>query len=310
MDVVLDILDDFVFTPYLYPTSWQTSYWLRQFISLVIIVYVGATVLYFGTASLCYALLFDKRLMEHPRFLKNQIRREIKWSIMSMPLMNIPTAWMFYLHHRGYGKTYHGVSSNTWLGYFSLPVEFVLVVLFTDMMIYWIHRAFHHRLLYSAIHKPHHAFKVPSPFASHAFHPIDGFMQSFPYHLFPFIFPLNKYLYVMFFVMVNFWTVSIHDGECKVPDVLKPVINGSAHHTDHHLFYNYNYGQFFTFWDRIAGSYRNPSIFTNAGPLDAVIEKKLSTNQNKTAEDVDSVSPPDWTTTVKRKGESLRLAAS
>lgn len=63
------------------------------------------------------------------------------------------------------------------------------------------------------------------------------------------------------FVFVNFWTVSIHDGDFRVPDLLKPIINGSAHHMDHHLFYNYNYGQFFTFWDRIGKSFRYPSAF-------------------------------------------------
>lgn len=27
----------------------------------------------------------------------------------------------------------------------------------------------------------------------------------------------------------------------------------------HHLYFNYNYGQFFTLWDRIGGSYRLPN---------------------------------------------------
>lgn len=308
MDEVLKILDDYIFTPFLYPASWPTDYWLRQLLSLLIIVYTGATTLYFVTASLCYAFLFDKRLMNHPKFLKNQIQTEIKCSLMSMPLMNIPTAAMFFLHHRGYGKTYDGVSSSVWLGYMSLPVEFVMVVAFTDMMIYWIHRAFHHKLLYSAIHKPHHAFKVPSPFASHAFHPVDGFMQSFPYHLFPFIFPLNKYLYLIFFVLVNFWTVSIHDGDCKIPDLLKPFINGSAHHTDHHLYYNYNYGQFFTLWDRLAGSYRNPSTFEEKGPLHHVIKKNKVDSCQEYSE-AKSVHPSGWAKSLKRN-DALRLTTS
>lgn len=74
------------------------------------------------------------------------------------------------------------------------------------------------------------------------------------------------------FVFVNFWTVSIHDGDYRVPDAIKPFINGSAHHTDHHLFYNYNYGQFFTLWDRLGGSFRNPSAFEGNGPLEDVLK--------------------------------------
>ncbi|RUP51578.1 hypothetical protein BC936DRAFT_147266 [Jimgerdemannia flammicorona] len=37
------------------------------------------------------------------------------------------------------------------------------------------------------------------------------------------------------------------------------VINSSAHHTVHHLYFNYNYGQYFTLWDRIGGSHRQPT---------------------------------------------------
>jgi Delta7-sterol 5-desaturase len=33
---------------------------------------------------------------------------------------------------------------------------------------------------------------VPTPWASHAFHPVDGFLQSTPYHVYAFLFPMNK----------------------------------------------------------------------------------------------------------------------
>lgn len=82
--------------------------------------------------------------------------------------------------------------------------------------------------------------------------------------------------YLGLFLFVNVWTISIHDGDFRVPDSLKPMVNGSAHHTDHHLFYNYNYGQFFTLWDRIGGSFRNPSSFEGDGPLDHVLGKSIT----------------------------------
>ena len=37
------------------------------------------------------------------------------------------------------------------------------------------------------------------------------------------------------------------------------IINGAACHTMHHLYFNYNYGQFTTLWDRLGGSYRQPN---------------------------------------------------
>lgn len=50
---------------------------------------------------------------------------------------------------------------------------------------------------------------VPTPFASHAFHPVDGYLQSVPYHLFIFLFPIHRLLYLVLFVFVNFWSILV-----------------------------------------------------------------------------------------------------
>lgn len=50
---------------------------------------------------------------------------------------------------------------------------------------------------------------VPTPFASHAFHPLDGYLQSVPYHFFIFVFPLHRWLYLALFVFVNFWSILV-----------------------------------------------------------------------------------------------------
>ena len=157
-------------------------------------------------------------------------------------------------------------------GYYGIAIQVVTFIAFTDGFIYWIHRFLHHKSIYKTFHKDHHKWKVPTPFASHAFHPVDGFLQSCPYHIYPFLFPLHNFTYLLLFVFVNIWTVSIHDGNYRVPDVLKPYINGSAHHMDHHLYYSYNYGQFFTLWDRIGSSFRTPSSFIGEGPVDYIEE--------------------------------------
>lgn len=168
-------------------------------------------------------------------------------------------------------------------GWLAIATSVVLFILFTDCLIYFIHYYLHHPIFYKNIHKPHHRWKVTTPFASHAFHPIDGFVQSLPYHLYVFIFPMHKFAYLILYILVNVWTVSIHDGDFRVPKKLRPFINGSAHHTDHHLYYNYNYGQYFTFWDKLLGTYRDPSAFDGKGPLDVV--KILEQNKVEWVED-------------------------
>ncbi|XP_051959741.1 lathosterol oxidase-like [Xyrauchen texanus] len=82
-------------------------------------------------------------------------------------------------------------------------------------------------------------------------------------------------LYLALYVFVNIWTVSIHDGDYRIPSLFENVINGSAHHTDHHLFFDHNYGQYFTLWDRLGSSYRYPSALMGKGPHDHI--KKLMT---------------------------------
>jgi sterol desaturase/sphingolipid hydroxylase (fatty acid hydroxylase superfamily) len=84
---------------------------------------------------------------------------------------------------------------------------------------------------------------VPTPFASFAFHPLDGFLQSIPYHFFIFVFPLHRWVYIGLFVFVNFWTILIHDSDMITGHPLEKILNGPAHHTLHHLYFTVNYGQ-------------------------------------------------------------------
>jgi lathosterol oxidase len=218
-------------------------------------------VIYFTFATLSYFLVFDKTTFQHPKYLKNQMKLEIQQTLQSMPIMAIFTFPFFVAEVRGYSFIYDNTSDINhpliWLfGSAYNYLQFPLFLMFTDFCIYWIHRGLHHPILYKRLHKPHHKWIMPTPFASHAFHPIDGFSQSVPYHVFPFLFPLNKFAYIALFTFIQIWTVMIHDGEYVANS---PVINGAACHTMHHLYFNYNYGQFTTLWDRLGGSYRKPN---------------------------------------------------
>nr|KAG5695597.1 hypothetical protein BaRGS_032237 [Batillaria attramentaria] len=125
--------------------------------------------------------------------------------------MSIPTVALFAVEVRGYSKLYDNVGDSplgVGVGWFWVVVSCFTFIAFTDACIYWIHRFLHHRTVYKHLHKIHHTWKIT---------------------------------YLALFVFVNIWTVSIHDGDYRVPAPLQPFVNGCAHHTDHHLFYNYNY---------------------------------------------------------------------
>lgn len=172
-----------------------------------------------------------------------------------MPIMSLMTLPFFLAEVRGHTKLYDTTADGPGKWYDIL--QFPLFVLFTDCLVYWIHRGLHHPYLYKYLHKAHHKWIMPTPYAAYAFHPVDGFMQGMPYHLFPIFFPLQKLVYVGMFIFVNVWTVMIHDGEYVANS---SIINGAACHTMHHLYFNYNYGQYTTLWDRIGNSYRKPNL--------------------------------------------------
>ncbi|KAK2834884.1 hypothetical protein FQN49_006818 [Arthroderma sp. PD_2] len=255
----------FVYTPateYFTLTPFQSAYQsslprdnaVRQVFSLFLITWIFGLVLYFTVASLSYVFVFDKTAFNHPKYLKNQISQEIAQALHSLPLMAVLTAPIFLIEVKGYSKIYDTFEEAPFPLYNVL--QFPLFLFFTDFCIYWIHRGLHHPLVYKNIHKPHHKWIMPTPYASHAFHPLDGWSQGLPYHIFPFIFPLQKFAYVLLFAAINVWTVMIHDGEYVANS---PIINGAACHTMHHLYFNYNYGQFTTLWDRLGKSYRKPN---------------------------------------------------
>lgn len=243
---------------YAFMSRWPRDNMARQAVSLFLITWVFGLLNYFVCAGLSYIFVFDKTTVNHPKFLKNQMRLEIRQALEAMPIMSALTVPWFLGEVRGYSNIYDVLpESSSWnLGGWYMLLQFPFFVCFTDFFVYWIHRALHHPMLYKKLHKPHHKWIMPSPFASHAFHPLDGYAQSLPYHIFPFLFPLQKFSYIALFMFINIWTVMIHDGEYVANS---PIINGAACHTMHHLYFNYNYGQFTTLWDRLGGSYRKPN---------------------------------------------------
>lgn len=245
---------------------------------------VFGVILYFLFATLSYVFIYDKESFKHPKFLKNQISLEIKQASEAMPLMSLLTALFFSAEVQGYAKFYDALDEAPFPLY--NYIQFPMFLLFTDFWIYWIHRGLHHPLVYKRLHKPHHKWIVPTPFASHAFHPLDGFAQSIPYHVFPFIFPMQKFAYVGLFAFINIWTIMIHDGEYIANS---PIINGAACHSVHHYGFNFNFGQYTTLWDRIGGSYRKPDeeMFKREMKLSAKEMSKQAQEMEKIQQEVE-----------------------
>ncbi|KAG1866837.1 C5-sterol desaturase [Suillus subluteus] len=235
---------NFTSITYLEQSAWPRDYIPRQIISLSVITLIGIHCLYFLFAWLSYKFIFNHEMMRHPRFLQNQVKQEIQCSVRAFPTMTLLTLPWFQAEVMGYSKLYDNVEEYGW-AYIALSVPFFL--LFTDYGIYW--------------------YRPPLPLMLST--PWTAILQSVPYHLFIFIFPLHRWLYLGLFVFVNFWSILIHDSDMVTGHALEKVINGPAHHTLHHLYFTVNYGQYFTWADRVYGSYRQPE-----SSLDPMLEIK------------------------------------
>jgi lathosterol oxidase len=209
--------------------------------------------LFFAACSFTYFFVlraekyFPKTIAK--KDLYRQAAHEIWIASSSVPFMALVMLPCPLFAYRGYSQMYSNVSD------YGLPYMVCSVFMFfgfTDMLIYWAHRGLHHPYFYKYVHKLHHVYKFTTPFSSHAFHPLDGFTQGVPYYIFAYLVPIHSVLFLCMFLAVNFWTISIHDQV----DFGGSLVNSTGHHTIHHELFNYNYGQYFTLWDRVGGTYK------------------------------------------------------
>lgn len=226
-------------------------------LSIFLTLSVGGLLLFFALAGLSYRIFFVRaRARFHPDYRPDpaEIREAIRWSIIAVLGNAALIAPIHYLLATGHGRLYVDVGEHgwAWLGFSA-----GLMLLASETMIYWVHRALHWGPLYRHVHDKHHAFKVPTPYVGLAFRPLDAFFQGLPHHILAFVLPIHIGLYVVSLAFVTVWAVMIHD---RISFVRWKGINFTGHHTLHHWYENYNFGQYFTVWDRLMGTYRDPEV--------------------------------------------------
>lgn len=223
--------------------------------------------LYVALAGTSYLLFFVwKRARYHPQYHadREELLRSAKWAMYSIAgnaALMVPVE-LLIIH--GSSKIYFSVDAYGWP---YLLASAIAVLVITETLIYWIHRGLHLNFFYRHLHRRHHQFREPTPLASVSFHPLDSFAQAAPYHVCAFVFPLNVWLYHVLITFVTLWAVLIHDRIRFIPTEF---VNHSGCHMAHHWYYRYNFGQFFTVWDRLCGTYRHagdlPQKFAAAWP--------------------------------------------
>lgn len=184
------------------------------------------------------------------------IRREIKWSVISVLIVSMITTGLILLIQAGKTKMYFDVSERGWFYLIGSAVVFILAY---DTYFYWLHRFMHLKKVFPLVHRLHHTSHTPSPWAILAFHPLEAILEFMIYPMVIFLIPLHPYA-VGFFVFHNIVLNTLgHAGYEVVPRSFfrNPILGIGltvTHHDMHHSKVRCNYGIYFNIWDRIMGT--------------------------------------------------------
>jgi sterol desaturase/sphingolipid hydroxylase (fatty acid hydroxylase superfamily) len=117
----------------------------------------------------------------------------------------------------------------------------------------------HHPKVFRVVHKVHHDSNITSPWTAFSFHPYEGIFQAvflpavllfLPLHLYVLIFQLTI---MTLSSVINHLDIEIYPVNFYKHPIGKWLI-GASHHSLHHKQFKFNYGLYFTFWDKWKGT--------------------------------------------------------
>lgn len=194
---------------------------------------------------------FQKRYLYPKNPETTQIKFEIKWSLMTAILFSIFGVVMGLLWQNGYTQIYLSFDQY---GYFYLALSWFILAVVHDFYFYVTHVLLHHPYFYKKFHQIHHESLTPTAWASFSFHPVEGLLQAMILPIICLILPLHPVVILAHLTLMTVTAAINHGGYELYPSWLiqNPVTKwwlGATHHSQHHRFYKYNYGLFFTWWD-------------------------------------------------------------
>lgn len=214
---------------------------------------------YLMAAGIAYLLLYHllterlyprKILRGDRKMLSGQIRREVTYSALSAVFFagaNILIA----------ASVYVGISQIS----FSLPVwwwwvNIIVMLISHDTYFYWSHRFLHLRRVFRVGHATHHRSINSTPWAAYAFDPLEGFLNALFVQIYIVLVPAHPITIVAFVTIMIIKNAIGHSGyeinpsgwtKNKFTDYFTTV----THHDLHHQSFHFNFGLYFTFWDRL-----------------------------------------------------------
>ncbi len=130
----------------------------------------------------------------------------------------------------------HGYCGASYQNAMPLYAQAILIFFFTDLYEYIYHMIGHTVTYFWDIHRHHHRFYNPSPFAVIADEYLDQFVRTLPMVILPLVTPINMdLLFAIFATLFYGYGVYLHWGyESPYLSAHNPVFNTAYHHYTHH----------------------------------------------------------------------------
>jgi sterol desaturase/sphingolipid hydroxylase (fatty acid hydroxylase superfamily) len=226
---------------------------------LTLLFFVIITGRYFLIAGLFYLIFYnwfptkwENRKLNKKKYKQGQFRKEIKWSLITSLLFSVAGTITVILWQKGYTKVYTEIHQYGW---WYLPVSLIVFLFFHETYYYWLHRWMHLPAIFKIVHKVHHDSNIASPFTAFSFHPLEGLLQAVFLPVMLMILPMHYFVIIMILIIMTFSSVVNHLDIELYPAGSKSFIGkwiiGATHHSLHHKQFKYNYGLYFTFWDKL-----------------------------------------------------------
>jgi sterol desaturase/sphingolipid hydroxylase (fatty acid hydroxylase superfamily) len=135
----------------------------------------------------------------------------------------------------------------------------VLIIVAHDAYFYWTHRLMHHPRLFRRFHRTHHKSNNPSPFTAYSFDLREAAVTIAFFVGWYAITPTPFAVGALFSIYLIGRNTLLHSGYELMPArpdgrPLLDFFTTTVHHDLHHGEAGYNYGAWFTWWDRWMGT--------------------------------------------------------
>lgn len=223
---------------------------------IVFVVVLGRYLFIAGLFYLIFYLWFPRRWRQRKlnsrAYKQDQFKKEVGWSCVTAFIFAVSGAAMAVLWQKGYTKIY---TEAHLYPLWWLPVSLVIALVLHETYYYWLHRWMHHPKIFRVVHKVHHDSNITSPWTAFSFHPVEGLLQAVFIPLLLLVLPMHLYVLLLQLTIMTFSSVINHlDIEIYPRNFHRHFLGrwliGATHHSLHHKQFKYNYGLYFTFWDK------------------------------------------------------------